>query len=73
MTKLLIIAASFSLAASAAFACDIHDMHTAGTVDETKVASVASGDEQKMSVPETAPTTSTLIVDQQKAEPADTE
>ena len=73
MTKLLIIAESFSLAASAAFACDIHEMHTAGKVDETKVASVTSGDGQKMSVPETAPTTSTLIVDEQKAAPAETE
>jgi hypothetical protein len=70
MTKLLIIAASFSLAASSALACDVHEMHTAGKVDETKVASVTAGEEQKMSVPDTAQTSSTLIIDEQKAEPA---
>lgn len=61
MTKLLIIAASFSLAASAASACDFHQVHA--KVDDTKVASVSKADEQKkMSTPDTAETASTVIV-----------
>jgi hypothetical protein len=71
--KRLIIAASFSLAASAAFACDIHQMHTAGKVDETKVASVTKSDEQKMSTADQAATASTVIIEDEKTAPAETE
>jgi uncharacterized protein YdbL (DUF1318 family) len=73
MTRLLVFAAAFGLAASAANACDVHQMHTAGKVDETKVASVAKSDEQKMSTPDQAATASTVIIEDEKTAPAETE
>jgi uncharacterized protein YdbL (DUF1318 family) len=69
MTRLLIFAAAFGLAASAANACDVHQMHTAGKVDETKVASVTNEDAKNastnMSTPTSAPTDSTVIITDQ--------
>jgi len=66
MTRLLIVAASLAFATSVAGACDIHEMHSAGNVDETKVASVANEDAAnaptKMSTPASAPTDTTVII-----------
>jgi hypothetical protein len=65
MTRLLIFVAAFGLAASAASACDVHQTHSAGKVDDTKVASVTSEEPQNMSTPETATADSTVIVTDQ--------
>jgi hypothetical protein len=70
MTRLLIFAAAFGLAASAASACDVHQMHTAGKVDETKVASVTNEEAKNMSTPATTASTETpvIVTDQVPAE-----
>ena len=73
MTRLLIIAASLSVAASAAYACDFHTAGHAMKVDDTKVASVSKDEKLKMSTPSTADTASTVVLDGQTAIPAKTE
>jgi hypothetical protein len=69
MTRLLIVAVSLAFATSVAGACDVHQMHTAGKVDETKVASVTKEDATNaptnMSTATTAPTDSTVIITDQ--------
>lgn len=68
MTRLLILAAVFGLAASqASAACDFHQ--TASKVDTTKVASISTEDSQKMSTP--APQPTTTVVEEEKAVPAE--
>ena len=71
MTKLLIIAASLSISASAAFACDIHAAGHASKVDDTTVASVTSDEAQKMST--STATASTVVLEDETAAPAKTE
>jgi hypothetical protein len=75
MTKLLIIAASLSITASAAYACDIHpvDAHASKVVDDTTVASVTSDEAQKMSTPSSAATASTVVLEDETAAPANAE
>lgn len=58
MTRVLVLAASLGLVASQALACDF--MRSASTqVDDTKVASVTSDEQTKMSTPIVQPAPST--------------